>query len=136
MREAESLHAIGSILQDRGHVDQAVRFFRRSLNAGESQASRLGGTEENRSGFWAHQRHYYLDCLDALLAQKQPERAIEVLERSRARSLLTMLAERDLVFAADLPAKIQRERQLNATEYDRAQAHIARLNPATDASGG
>ena len=45
-----------------------------------------------------------------------------------------MLAERDLVFAADLPADLARERTLINADYDRTQSAIARLNPAKDAA--
>lgn len=92
----------------------------------------LGGTEEIRSTFRAQYAAWYLDYEDALLAQKQPEQAYQVSERSRARSLIQMLAERDLVFAGDVPAVLQDARKHNAAEYDRVQSQMATLSPAKD----
>jgi CHAT domain-containing protein/tetratricopeptide (TPR) repeat protein len=132
--EAETLYDLAAILFRQGQADRAITLFERAVTTLETQMSHLGGTEEVRSGFRAQRSSYYRDYLGALLAQRQPERAFYVLERSRARSLLSMLAERDLVFAADLPAEIQRERKFNAADYDRTQAQIARLNPTKDAA--
>ena len=70
-----------------------------------------------------------MDLEDALLAQKHPEDAYQVTERYRARSLLQMLAERDLTFAGDVSPDLQRARKESAAEYDRVQAQIAGLNP-------
>jgi CHAT domain-containing protein len=131
--EAQTLYALASTLLQHGKGDRALVLFERAVNALETQTTRLGGTEELRSGYSAQNRKYYRDYLAALLARKQPERAFQILERSRARSLLAMLAERDLVFAADLPPDIQHERKINAGDYDRIQAQIATLDPAKDA---
>ena len=57
-----------------------------------------------------------------------------MLERSRARSFLAILAERDLVFAADLPTEIQQARRRNTALYDSVQAQLRELNPAKEAS--
>ena len=55
------------------------------------------------------------------------------LERSKARSLLSMLGERDLVFATEIPESLDRERNLTDVEYDRTQRQIGELNPQKDA---
>jgi CHAT domain-containing protein len=131
---AEALHALGVVLVRRKHSDEAIHLFERAVSTLERQTGRLGGTEEVRSGFRAKYGSYYRDYIDALLSQGQPDRAFYVHERSSARSLLAMLAERDLVFAADLSPDIQRERKLNAVQYDGIQAKISELNPQKDAA--
>jgi hypothetical protein len=94
--------------------------------------ARFGGTEEGRlSAFSSHRGVFYRSYTDTLLSLNQPGRALQVSERSRARSLLTMV-ERDLLFAADLPAKMLDERRLNAAVYDRTQHQLAALNPSRD----
>ena len=62
----------------------------------------------------------------------EPEHAFHALERSRAPSFLTMLAERDLVLPSDQPPDVQHARMLNAKEYDQVQAQLFDLNPAID----
>jgi CHAT domain-containing protein len=54
-------------------------------------------------------------------------------ERSRARSFLTLLEERDL-FSGEVPAALQRSRQDNAARYDQALRELARWTPKDGAS--
>jgi CHAT domain-containing protein/Tfp pilus assembly protein PilF len=130
--EAESLRDLGLIQRQMGRVAEASALFLRALDALETQKAKLGGTQEVRSGFAAKYAAYYHDSIEALIELGQPAEALHVLERSRARSLLALLAERDLLFSADLPPELARERRLSDREYDRVQAQIGRLNAATD----
>ncbi len=130
--EAEALHALGLVQRQRGLVADASALFLRALDTLEAQKTKLGGTEEVRSGFAAKYAAYYHDSIESLIELGQPGEALHILERSRARSLLSLLAERDLFFTADLPPELARERKLTDAEYDRVQAAIARLNPAKD----
>jgi CHAT domain-containing protein len=132
--EATTLFTLASNLLGLGQKVQAITYFERSVSALERQTRRLGGTDEVRASYRSQYSSYYLDYISALLDQKQPERALYVLERFRARSLLAMLAERDLVFAVDVPVDIQRERKLNAAAYDRTQDQIAQLNQKENAA--
>lgn len=127
--EAETAFGLATALVRQGHGDRAIPFFEQGANSLDRQMGRLGGPDEVRSEFRAQFDSHYRDYVGLLLEQNQPQAAFAVLERSRARSLLDMLAERDLVFATDLPPAIQRERKLNAADYDRTQARLARLNP-------
>ena len=130
--ESQTLFGLAIVTMRLGQGDRALAFYERAANSLDRQMSRLGGPDEVRSEFRAQFDTWYRDYVDALLNQKQPQNAFAVLERSRARSMLTMLAERDLVFAADLPPEIQRERQRNAADYDRTQAELARVDPERD----
>src|SRR5262249_29362483 len=76
--------------------------------------------------------NYYRDYVDGLVDLGKNDDAFNTLERSRARSLLNMLAERDMVFAQDIPADLEKERKLADAEYDSTQAEISTLSPATD----
>ena len=132
--EAESLHALGLISRKTNQIQLAADQFRRSIDALESQVGKLGGGQETQSGFIAQFSVYYRDYIDLLIEQNRLTEAFHVLERSRARTLLTMLAERDLVFSADVPEDIDNERKRMAWEYDQAQARLAQLNPLTEQS--
>jgi CHAT domain-containing protein/Tfp pilus assembly protein PilF len=130
--EAAVLHDLGLLALVAGRREVAADYLQRALTAIEAQTSRLGGAEEVRSGFAARFIDYYRNYIDLMVELDLPAMAFQALERSRARSLLAMLAERDLVFADDLPADLARERTLINAEHDRTQAAIARLNPAKD----
>ncbi len=131
---AEALRRIGLQAFKKGDFARAATFFERSIGALESQTTRLGGSNEVRTAFAGQSHDYYVEYVDTLMAMDQPARAFEVLERSRARGLLMVLAERDLVLDADLsPDLVQARRQLNE-EYDRVQESLAGLNPTREAA--
>jgi len=117
-----------------GEADAADGHFRRSLETVESLGARLGGGTESKSEFAAGTTALYGDYVDFLVAAGRPREAFDVLERSRARVLLRMLAERDLVFSGDIPPEMDRRRRTLAAEYDRAQSQLAALSPDTDAA--
>jgi|HubBroStandDraft_1064217.scaffolds.fasta_scaffold00908_10 CHAT domain-containing protein/Tfp pilus assembly protein PilF len=130
--EAQSLNNLGVVLRSKGETGAAGTYFARAVDALESQEERLGGTETVRSSFRALYGSYYYDLEGALLVQHQPAQAYRVSERARARGLLHMLAERGLMFAADVPADLQRARKRNAADYDNVQAQLAELNATQD----
>jgi CHAT domain-containing protein len=132
--EARALHGLGLLARRTRRNEVAANYLQRAIAAAEAQTGKLGGADEIRSGFTAQYNDFYRDYIDLLLELGQAGQAFHILERSRARSLLAMLAERDLVFAADLPADLARERRLINADYDRTQSAISRLNPAKDAA--
>jgi CHAT domain-containing protein/Flp pilus assembly protein TadD len=125
---ARTLHSLGLLERRMGHVTEAAEYLRRSVDALESQKQKLGGSEELRSLFEASHSAYYRDYVDVLIQLGKKEDAFHTLERSRARALLAMLAERDLVFAGDVPAELERENKLTDKAYDRAQAELQELS--------
>jgi CHAT domain-containing protein/Tfp pilus assembly protein PilF len=128
--EAESLHGLGLVQRQMGRAADASVLLLRALDALETQKTKLGGREEVRSSFAAKYAIYYHDGIEVLVELGQSANALHVLERSRARSLLALLAERDLRFKADLPVDLTRERKLIDAEYDRVQAQIGKLSTA------
>jgi len=89
---AETLAALAELMRQKQRLDAAAQLYQQALNALESQTARLGGADEDRFRFRAKYVNYYKDYADLLIAQRRPELAFEVLELSRARSLLEMLA--------------------------------------------
>ena len=107
------------------------KLTQRLLQALEAQGARLGGTDQARASFRAERVGYYRDYLDALVEAGKPQDAFHILERSRARGLLEMLAERDLIFEADLPSELERERRMTNVAYERTQARLGQLSPVS-----
>ncbi|HEV2965151.1 MAG TPA: tetratricopeptide repeat protein [Candidatus Angelobacter sp.] len=113
IHQAQSLALLAGIMRLKHQPDSAAQMFDQALNALENQTARLGGAEDLRSGYRATYAGYYEDYIDLLMAEKQPERAFEVFERSRGRTLLEMLTETrmDIRKGVD-PLLIERERVL------------------------
>ncbi|HTC94175.1 MAG TPA: tetratricopeptide repeat protein [Terriglobales bacterium] len=110
---AEFLAAVASVLHEQGQLQAAAQFYAQAITALESQTARLGGSEENRSAFRAGHSDIYRDYVDLLLEQKQPARALEVLERYRARTLLETLAAAKVdIHKGANPSLLERERSL------------------------
>ena len=130
--EADTLHDLGRLYRRTGRNEDAAGFLLRALDAIEGQKRKLGGTDQVRSAFGAGYAAYYHDAVEALVDLGRPAEALHVLERGRARLLLAMLAERDLLFGADLEPELARERRQADTEYDRVQAAVSRLSPGED----
>jgi tetratricopeptide (TPR) repeat protein len=130
--EAAALHALGLLARRAGRDEVAVNYLQQAVAALETQTGRLGGAEDVRSGFTARYADYYRAYVDVLQVMNRPAEAFQVLERSRARSLLAMLAERDILIADDLPEDLARTRTLLNADYDRTQAAISQLNPGKE----
>jgi CHAT domain-containing protein/Tfp pilus assembly protein PilF len=130
--QAWALHELGSIWLKTGRGDKAREAFRRAVAILEDQISRLGGSVESQADFRAQNHNFYWDLEELLVRQGQPEEAFQALERSRARGLLAMMAERDLVFSSDLPEAIRRDRWRIAAGYDRTRQELAEIHPGED----
>ncbi|HVR99781.1 MAG TPA: CHAT domain-containing tetratricopeptide repeat protein, partial [Thermoanaerobaculia bacterium] len=130
--EAEAFHHLGLVLWKEGRLDEAGASLAAALDAVERQIGRLGGSDEARSGFHGASADMYLSKAELDLEQGRPAAALHTLERWRARSLLEMLAERDLVFKADVPAPLlARQRRLDR-EQQSLQQKIAGLDSARE----
>ena len=112
---AETLAALARLKRDNGQQNAAGGLFQEALNALEGQTARLGGSSEVRSSFRASQAGYYAEYVDLLMSQNQPKLAFQVLERSRARTLLETLREGHLDIRQGVdPSLVEQERSLQA----------------------
>ena len=127
--EARALHALGRLEVRDGRIEQAAGRFRLAVDALESQKGKLGGSIEARELFSAIYADYYRDLLEVLVDLGRSAEAFRVLERSHARLLLAMLAERDLVLASNLPPELEAERASADADYDRTQKELRELPP-------
>jgi CHAT domain-containing protein/tetratricopeptide (TPR) repeat protein len=111
--------------------DTAARLHARAIDAAEQEEANLGGGDA-RALFGMLTATIYREAVQAQAETGRLAESLHSLERSRARTLLHMLAERDLRFAGDLPAETARALALNRDEYDRVLWTIARLDPVRD----
>ena len=131
---ADALRRIGRQAARGGDHERAAVFLARALDALESQTTRLGGSDDVRTAYAGRGHEFYVDYIETLMAMNQPVRAFETLERSRARGLRMILAERDLVLDGDLSPELVEARKRLAEEYDAAQESLSTLNPSTQAT--
>jgi CHAT domain-containing protein len=70
--------------------------------------------------------------MDTLMSLGRATDAFHVLERARARSFLSLLAERDWMLQADIPPELEKERRLANADYDSSQSALAALSPVQE----
>src|SRR5262249_11305177 len=103
----------------------AVQSFRSSIEILETQLGRLGGAEDVKAAYGADQGDIYRDAVAALVERGDNDGAFAMPERARARLLPKMLAERDLVCSAEIPAELDQQRRRLDREYDKIQTELA-----------
>lgn len=128
---ADALHALGRTEVRAGQHEAGVRDLCLAIDALDRQRIKLGGTPEAKTTFEASLAEHYHACLQGRLELGTPAEAFHVLERGRARSLLDLLAQRDLRWSG-LPPDLAAERRQANAEYDRVQAKLATLSPEDD----
>ncbi len=133
-RLAATLHAIGVLQYQKNPAQKsAVKYLERALEVLEDQFSRLGGSRSIRGSFRAEYQGFYHDAMKVQLQSGDSATGFYTLERSRARSFLEYLTERDIIFSADIPGDLDRERRQFAERFDRTQHKLAKLNDRDDA---
>jgi CHAT domain-containing protein/Tfp pilus assembly protein PilF len=125
---AQSLNHLGDIARSRGDLDSAYQYYSKSLAVFEHQVSKIGGSYDVQVGFRAQHKEYFDDAMSLLQTQGRHREAFDLLESYRAQTFLAMLAERDIIFSADVPEELDRERRLVAVRLDRALKGLSRRN--------
>ncbi|MCP3957494.1 MAG: CHAT domain-containing protein [bacterium] len=127
---AETLRELGVLhrLSDPPQLANAGNYLDRALSVIERQLGRLGGSHELRAGYRAQYSKFYREALEIQLERDEQEVAFYTLERSRAKSFLEHLAEREAVFTTDIPDELDRGRRQVAVGIDRVQRELAELN--------
>ena len=108
-----------------GNSPAALQAYERAIVALEEQTEQLGGADDSRAKFAQRYEAYFKEYIRALLVEQQTAKAFDVLERYRARSLLTMLTERegDLDFA--LTPELARARREGERHISDLKSQIA-----------
>jgi CHAT domain-containing protein len=131
--EAESLYALGQVARAQGRATAARERWTQAVRALESQRGHLALSEQGKTAFGARYSAIFRDLIELMVDLGQSKDAFHLLERSRARSFLTMLAERDLVFSADdVPAPLLRAQRRVDAEYDQVQRRLAAADSVRD----
>ncbi len=130
---ASSLRNLGNVDRARGELNRARRYYTLALEALELQISNLGGSYNTQASFRALHSDFYSETLSLLLTQRRFSEAFHVLERLRAQTFLTMLAERDTIYKTDLPTSLDRARRQLSIRYDRALGQLSSLDLQDDA---
>jgi CHAT domain-containing protein/Tfp pilus assembly protein PilF len=129
IEEALSLQQIARLHRRMGRPDQAAQLLARAVDALESQVGSLGGSQDFQATYRAKHEAIYRDAVEAELERGHAAEAFNLVERSRARSFLTLLAERDLDLSDEVPAALERSRRDNAARYDRTLRELSRWTP-------
>jgi CHAT domain-containing protein/Tfp pilus assembly protein PilF len=124
-QEAQVCERLAALERQRNDPDRAIAYYRCALDALDAQRGRLGGTDEVKARFGSRYAGFYRRALGLLVERGRAEEAFHVLERYRARALLALMSERDLLFSADLAPELDRERRTANVAYDRALARLA-----------
>ncbi len=119
------LAGLGSIKLRRGKFADATALYAKAIAVFEGQMSRIGEGSEGRSTYRASIADYYRDYVALLAEQGKPEIALDMLERSRARTLLELLdtAHADVRKGADAALLAQQKslrHDINAKADSRA----------------
>ncbi len=130
--EAESLHGLGVVARERGRLDDAEHLLREAADVMDRQAARLGGSDDMRLGFARLYAEFYADLVELLVERGDVRGAFAVLERSRGRQLLRLLAERDLTLDDEIPPVLAAQRRAITAEYRRARSALEELDPRKD----
>jgi CHAT domain-containing protein/Tfp pilus assembly protein PilF len=122
---AQAVASLADTLRARNQVEDAIRLYAEAIDVLDRQLSTLGGSSEVRVGYRAEHASYYSEYADLLIAQKKPDLAFEVMERSRARTLLEILSEAHLDMRQGTDhGMIEKERLLQATLSAKANRKI------------
>jgi CHAT domain-containing protein/tetratricopeptide (TPR) repeat protein len=125
---ALALSALGSIHRARGDLETAIDILERAVAVAESLGGRAGATSKAREELFARYENPYQELIAALAArgaEGDQEAAFGYAERSQARALVDLLAERRVVIRADTDEQrrlLDEERKLKhrlAATYNR-----------------
>jgi CHAT domain-containing protein/tetratricopeptide (TPR) repeat protein len=128
---ATSYYNLGMLLWKTGRLSDAEASLRHAIEEYETQRGKVGGSDESMSMLAGRFSDFYKDYARLLLELRREQDAFLILERYRASSFLRTLAQKDLAVPDDVPPALDRERRLTNTEYDRAQAEIQKIVPAS-----
>lgn len=130
--EAEVLLRLARLRRAGGAGVEALALYQRAVDALESQERRLGGSEEERAEFGAGHGHLYAEYTEALIEAGRTADAYRVVERGRVRTMLEMIAEREILFGSQVPGELELRRRRLAREYERTQSAMRELDARRD----
>jgi CHAT domain-containing protein/Tfp pilus assembly protein PilF len=127
-QEATADRDLAVIVRRAGRAGEARALYEQALLAIDRVGWQLAGSGQGRSALLSSYASYYREAVDLLVELGRPEEAFAVLERSRARDLLGLLAERKLNFEGTIPKDLESERLTANADYEHVLARFAALS--------
>src|SRR6478672_9301011 len=93
--EGQSLNNLGYAFFKTGNLTQAEKILRTGIETWESQRAILGDKDAYKVSIFEEQARTYRALQQVLIQQNQPNAALEVAERGRARAFVELLARRN-----------------------------------------
>ncbi len=130
--EAENFHWIGVVYESKKEPLKAIEYYRKAINALESQIKRLGGGSQSTEKFSEKYEDYYKKLLRLEVEEGMENEAFHTLERYRGQALLQLLARRDLDFSKDVPEELLKRQKELQKLYGRTLNSLLGLNEEKD----
>jgi len=125
------LFDLGKISESEDNRKDAIDFYRRAVEVIERQRSTIN-TEASRIGFVGDKQQVYHRLIAALMAEGQPARAFEYVERAKARALVDLLASKQ-----DFSASMAVPQQVVSLVKDLEQVEVElQAQPASSEESG
>ncbi len=122
---AFELSSQANIMRRTQQTESAAKLYEQSLATLDRQLDRLGGSDDLRSRFRARHLTPYFEYVDLLVKQQQVDKALEVLERYRARSLMETMASAHVDIRKDTDsALLKQESTLKADLNAKSEKRI------------
>ena len=125
--EAEAWNGLAAVSARRGATSELLDLSAKAVAIVDRMRDGIAPSPDARALFASGFYGIYRDHVQWLVEQDRAVEAFDVLERGRARSLLALMAERDLLVQDDLPDALEKERRASHREYEHAQSALAGL---------
>ncbi len=103
--EGHALNNLGEAFLRSGQLAEAERTLRAGIELWESLRAELGAHDSNKVSLFDTQAATYALLQETLVAQKNPQAALEIAERGRARAFVELLARQTSDASQSLPAQ-------------------------------
>ncbi len=129
LNHAATLADLANALRNQNRLDAAAQLYQEALAELETETARLGGVEEDRSRFRAQHDLSYREYVDVLMARGQQEFAFQVLEGSRARTLMEIVSRANIDVRAGVnPELLAREHRLQQSRNSKSTYRLRLLS--------
>lgn len=128
---ASSAHWAGRVRYEQGDLADATRCFCAAVDVLDRQRTQYGGTEDQNVSFAERYHYHAARCLEGLATLGDVDQAFTVLERTRARFLLSLFADREGLLDGELPESIVERRREHRRAVDTALAELARVGASS-----
>ena len=124
--EWRSRRLIGQLYLENNNWEQSITAYHEALAVIETMRSQIK-VEEYKSGFIDDKLNIYYDLVDLYLRLKQPDKALEIVERAKSRNFIDLLANRDIKFSGKVSEEMLSDGQQLENEIRRVQNEISGL---------